>query len=131
MDDRPVPIDGWWRRRWWSFRWAFRGLGLSLRSQVNTRIHAVLTVLVVGLGLWLRLAIWEWCAVIGAITLVVMAEVFNTAIEALVDLLSPEWRALAGKVKDLAAGAVLAAALGAVAIGTLIFGPKLWTLFVR
>ena len=131
MDDRPAPVDGWWRRRGWSFRWAFRGLGLCLRSQVNTRIHAFLTVLVVGLGLWLRLASWEWCGVIIAIVLVIMAEVFNTAIEALVDLLSPEWRALAGKVKDLAAGAVLVAAFGAVAIAALIFGPRLWALFGR
>ena len=95
------------------------------------RIHFVATVLVVGLGLWLRLATWEWCAVIGTFALVWMAEIFNTAIEALVDLLSPERRPLAGKVKDLAAGAVLAAALGALAIGAFIFGPKLWALMVQ
>ena len=68
---------------------------------------------------------------IGAFALVWTAEIFNTAIEALVDLLSPERRPLAGKVKDLAAGAVLAAALGALAIGAVIFGPKLWALWVR
>lgn len=95
------------------------------------RLHFVATLLVAGLGLWLRLAGWEWCAVIGAFALVWTAEIFNTAIEALVDLLSPERRPLAGKVKDLAAGAVLAAALGAVAIGAVIFVPKLWATLVR
>jgi diacylglycerol kinase (ATP) len=128
MDDRPAPIDGWWRRRRCSFGWAFRGLGLSFRSQENMRIHFLATVLVAGLGLWLGLARWEWCAVMGAFALVWMAEIFNTAIEALVDLLSPERRPLAGKVKDLAAGAVLAAALGAAAIGAFIFVPRLWAL---
>ena len=131
MDDRPAPIKGWWRRRWWSFQWAFRGLASCFRSQENMRIHFAATVLVVGLGLWLRLAGWEWCAVLGVFALVWMAEIFNTAIEALVDLLSPERRPLAGKVKDLAAGAVLAAALGAVAIGAFIFVPKLWALLSR
>lgn len=131
MEEHPAPIAGWWRRRWWSFRWAFRGLGLSFRSQENMRIHFIATVLVAGLGFWLRLAGWEWCAVIGAFALVWTAETFNTAIEALVDLLSPERRPLAGKVKDLAAGAVLAAALGAVAIGAVIFVPKLWAMLVR
>jgi diacylglycerol kinase (ATP) len=131
MDDRPAPIKGWWRRRWWSFRWAFRGLGLSIRSQENSQIHFAATVLVVALGFWLRLAAWEWCALIGAMALVWMAEVFNTAIEGLVDLLSPERRPLAGKVKDLAAGAVLAAAIGALAIGAIILLPKLWALLVQ
>jgi diacylglycerol kinase (ATP) len=131
MEDHPAPIVGWWRRRGWSFRWAFRGLGLCFRSQENMRLHFVATLLVAGLGLWLRLAGWEWCAVIGAFALVWTAEIFNTAIEALVDLLSPERRPLAGTVKDLAAGAVLAAALGAVAIGAVIFVPKLWATLVR
>ena len=70
----------------------------------------------------------EWLAVIAAIGLVWTAEGLNTAIEALVDLVSPEQHPLAGRAKDVAAGAVLLAALAATAIGLLVFGPRLLAL---
>ena len=79
----------------------------------------------VALGFALKLAAWEWCAVALSIASVWAAECFNTAMEGIVDLASPERRPLAGRIKDLAAGAVLAAAIGAAVVGAIIFAPKL------
>jgi diacylglycerol kinase (ATP) len=111
-----------------SFTYAFRGIGILLRSQVNARIHLVATVIVVGAGVWLQLSASDWGLVTLAIAAVWVAEGFNTAIEFLVDLVSPEVHPLAGKIKDVAAGAVLMAAFGAVVVGLLIFGPPIMRL---
>ena len=92
------------------------------------RIHALATVSAIVLGFSLRIEAWEWCAVALSIASVWMAECFNSALESLVDLISPERRPLAGRIKDLAAGAVLAIAIGAAVVGAVIFGPKLLVL---
>ena len=131
MDERPVAKTGWWLGRARSFGHAFRGLAICFRTQENARFHALATVLVLALGFALKLAAWEWCAVSLAIAFVWSAECFNTAMEGMVDLVSPERRPLAGRIKDLAAAAVLAAAIGALAVGAIIFGPKLWALLPR
>lgn len=120
--DRPA----WWRERAWSFRHALRGVGICLRTQANARVHAVATVATVAAGLWLAVSRWEWCFLIGAIAIVWTAETFNTALEFLVDLVSPGQHPLAGQIKDVAAAAVLMAAVGALAIGGMILVPKLW-----
>ena len=109
-----------------SFGCAFRGLRTLLATQANARIHAVASVLVIGAGFWFALTRMEWCAVIAVIGLVWTAEGLNTALEFLTDLVSPEQHPLAGKAKDVAAGAVLAASIAAAIIGAMIFGPKLW-----
>ncbi len=93
-------------------------------TQPNARIHAVATVATVGFGWYLKLSALEWAAVVAAIALVWLAEGLNTALEFLVDLVSPEKRRLAGWAKDVAAAAVLLASIGAVLIGLLIFLPK-------
>ena len=111
--------------RWPCFAEAVHGVRLMLRTQRNARVHGVATLAVGALGWWLRLAPAEWAALVVAVALVWVAEALNTAIELVVDLVSPERRQLAGWAKDVAAGAVLLAALGAVAIGLLIFGPGL------
>ena len=126
MDEPHVAHPGWWSGRLRSFGYAFRGLAICFRTQANARIHAVATVVAVMLGFALKLAAWEWCAVVLSIASVCVAECFNTAMEGVVDLVSPERRPLAGRIKDLAAGAVLAAAIGAAVVGAVIFGPKLW-----
>ena len=129
MDERHVAKAGWWGGRWRSFGYAFRGLAICFRTQANARIHALATAVVVALGFALKLVAWEWCAVVLAIASVWAAECFNSAMESLVDLVSPERRPLAGRIKDLAAGGVLAAAIGAAAVGAIIFAPKLcWLL---
>ena len=82
-----------------SFRHAFRGIGLVVRTQHNTWIHLVATIGVVALGWWTGLAPWEWCAVTFAIGLVWVAEALNTALEFLADEVSREKRELIGKAK--------------------------------
>ena len=74
MDERHVAEAGWWRGRVRSFGYAFRGLAICFRTQANARIHAVATVLVVALGFALKLAAWEWCAVVLSIASVWAAE---------------------------------------------------------
>ena len=108
-----------------SFGYAFRGLKVLLQSQQNARIHALATVLVVVAGVVLRLSPVEWGLVALAIAGVWAAEAINTAIEALVDLASPEHHPLAARAKDVAAGAVLAAAIGSAVVGGFVFGPHL------
>lgn len=96
-------------------------------SQVNARIHAVAAVVVVTAGIIFRISTLEWLAIIICITLVIVLEAVNTAIETLTDLVSPGNHPLAGKAKDVAAAGVLLAAIGSVVVGVLIFGPRLWS----
>lgn len=126
--ERLRPPDGLWRRRVASFGHAVRGVGAALRTEVHLRFHALATVVAVGLGFYCGLSRLEWALVALAIAAVWSAELVNTAIEALTDLASPSFHPLAGKAKDVAAGAVLLAALGAVAVGALVFIPHLWPL---
>ena len=109
-----------------SFGHALRGLGFVLRTQHNAWIHALVSVAVLGLGLWLGISRQEWAIIILAVTAVWTAEFMNTALEALVDLVAPDYHPLAKIAKDVAAAAVLIGALGAILIGLLILGPPLW-----
>jgi diacylglycerol kinase len=106
-------------------RCAINGVGVVFVSQPSARMQAVAAIAVLALGLVVELSTAEWCAVVLAITMVLAAEALNTSIESLVDLASPEFHALAGRAKDVAAGAVLIAALGSVAVGLLVFLPHL------
>ena len=109
-----------------SFRHAFAGCLHLLRSQQNAWIHACATVAVVLLGLWLGLSPLEWAVIVLTIGLVWMAEFVNTALEAVVDLASPDLHPLAKIGKDVAAAAVLVGAVTAVVVGLLVLGPPLW-----
>ncbi len=111
-----------------SFRAAFAGLGSVVRTQRNMAIHLGVATLVVVAGAVLGFALWEWAILFLTIALVLVAETFNTALESLVDLASPEKRPLARRTKDLAAAAVLLAALFSVVIGGILFLPRLWML---
>jgi diacylglycerol kinase (ATP) len=113
------------RARLRSFRFAARGLGVMLTSQHNAWIHAVLTVVAVGLGVWTRLERVEWCLLVVAIVSVWTAESLNTAFEFLCDVASPELHPLVERCKDVAAGAVLCCSIGALVVGGLLFGPAL------
>ena len=97
-------------------------------SQQNAWVHAAATVMVVLAGLLLQLKANEWCWITLAVISVWSAEALNTAFEFLTDVASPKFHPLAGKAKDVAAGAVLIAAAGAVVIGLLVLGPKLLSL---
>lgn len=109
-----------------SFGYAIAGILIAAREQQNMRIH-VLAVLVVTLsGIFVGLDAIEWGVIALTYGLVLVAEMFNSAIENLIDLVSPERNPLAGKVKDIAAGAVLIAALVATCVAISIFGNKLF-----
>ena len=108
-----------------SFGYAFSGIAYLLRSQQNARIHAAITLVVIGLGIWLRLTGPQWAVLVLAMGLVWSAETVNTALEILVDLASPQVDPAAKSVKDLAAAAVLLAAIAAAAVGVLVMGPAL------
>ena len=108
-----------------SFRCAFRGVGTLLGSQHNARVHLLATVCACGLGLLIGISRLEWVAIAVAIVMVWMAEALNTAFEFLCDVASPEFHPLVQKGKDVAAGAVLLSAAGAVIIGLLVFVPHL------
>ena len=114
-----------------SFQYAFRGWWYVLRTQRNAWIHAVATVLVVILAYWVAVTRVEWAILILAIALVWAAEFTNTALEAIVDLASPEFHPIARIAKDVAAGAVLVCAVGAASVGVLILGPPLWKFLSR
>jgi len=109
-----------------SFAYAFQGWHYVLRNEPNTWIHAMITVLVVILAFWLHLPARDWAVLLLAIVMVWATEFFNTAIETIVDLASPEEHPLAKAGKDVSAAAVLIAALTSILIGLLILGPPLW-----
>lgn len=108
-----------------SFRYAARGIVALVRSQHNAWIHAAASIAVIALGLVVGLSRVEWSLVAVAITGVWIAEALNTAFEALCDIASPAAHPLVARAKDIAAGAVLIAAAGAVVIGLLVFAPHL------
>jgi diacylglycerol kinase (ATP) len=113
-----------------NFIFAARGLRTLLASQHNARIHAGSAILVVALGFVVNLPRLEWVALIFAIVSVFTAEALNTAVEFLCDVASPEFHPLVEKAKDVAAGAVLICAIGAIAVGGLVLGPRFVDLFL-
>jgi diacylglycerol kinase len=109
-----------------SFGFAFSGLAYLLRTQRNARIHVILGALACALAAWLRISRAEWAVLVFTIALVIILEGLNTAVEAAIDLASPEIHPLAKTAKDVAAGMVLVAAIASVVVGLLILGPPLW-----
>ncbi|GAB4495568.1 MAG: diacylglycerol kinase family protein [Anaerolineales bacterium] len=109
-----------------SFRYAIHGWWYVIRTQKNAWVHALASVCVLILGLWLALPARDWAVLVLTIAMVWSAEFFNTSIEAVVDLASPSHHPLAKVGKDVGAAAVLIAAGAAVFVGLLILGPPLW-----
>lgn len=114
-----------------SFRYAFRGIGHLIGTQRNAKIHVALGACATALGLGLGIERGEWLALIIIMALVLAAEGVNTAVEATVDLASPGFHPLARVAKDVAAGTVLLTAIAALAVGALIFLPRLWPVVLR
>jgi len=110
------------------FGYALQGIWHATFTQLNFRVHLLATLVAAYLGYALHISANEWQWVILCVALVLMAELFNTAIEFLVDLVSPEYNKIAGHVKDMSAGAVLISAIFALATGAIIFLPKLQAL---
>jgi diacylglycerol kinase (ATP) len=118
-------VQKFFRSRLHSFGHAFRGWGYVIRTQQNAWIHAVVTLVVILLGLVLNLPIRDWAVLFVTICMVWMAEFLNTALEAVVDLASPTLHPLAKVGKDVGAAAVLIAAITSVIVGLLVLGPPL------
>ena len=113
-----------------SFRYAFAGLYYLLWTQRNAKIHSALGLAAVALGALLGLDRYEWLALILTIAIVLAAEGVNTAVEAAVDLSSPDYHPLAKVAKDVGAGTVLLTAIAAVVVGLVLFVPRLWLIVV-
>ena len=111
-----------------SFRFAAEGVWNAVRTEAHMRFHLLAAAAAVLLGVAFGIGPGEWLWVGLAIAFVWSAELVNTAVERLVDLVSPERQPLAKAAKDTAAGAVLVAAVFAVLVGCTVFGPRLWAL---
>lgn len=114
--------------RWFSFQAAIAGVRHTLRTQPNAWIELTAILVVSLAGLWFRLARWEWVTLILIFSLILALEAVNTAVEAVVDLVSPDYHPLAKIAKDAAAGALVLAVLGSIVVAGIIFGPRLWAL---
>lgn len=114
------------RYRLKSFGNAFKGLFQMIRSQHNFRIHIAAGLFALAMGIVLKISVIEWILIVMVIGMVFTAEAFNTAIEEVVDLISPEKSERAGRIKDISAAAVLIAAITALITGVIIFLPKIF-----
>ena len=113
------------RSRIASFKYAFNGWWYVIRTQRNAWIHALASILVIGISIWLKLERLEWALIIVAIAFVWTAEFFNTALEVIVDLATNDQHPLAKVGKDVGAAAVLIASITAAVIGIIVLGPPL------
>lgn len=109
-----------------SFIYALQGIRVAWLEQAHMRFHFVAMVVVISAGVYFSISTLEWTAITICMTMVLTAEMFNTALEYFVNLVSPQQNPLAGKIKDVAAGAVLITAVGSVVIGVLIFWPYIF-----
>ncbi|MBS3873100.1 MAG: diacylglycerol kinase family protein [Firmicutes bacterium] len=112
-----------------SFRDALIGIATAFREEKNMRIHFAVFFILLGASWYAGLNRWEWALVLLAAGLVITSEMLNSAVERVVDLVEPNFHPLAALSKRLAAGGVLIAALTAVAIGAIVFWPRLYTLW--
>jgi diacylglycerol kinase (ATP) len=111
---------------WQSCQGALNGIIFSLKTERHLRFHFFASIVVILLGMYVRLELAEWLFVIYAMGSVIVAELFNTALERTIDLVQPGFHPMAGIAKDIAAGAVLVTAVQSVIIGILVFGPYLY-----
>ena len=107
-----------------SFFYAFKGLGAAYNER-NFKVHLAGAFLATIAGFIFKISETEWLVVIAFIAMVMTAEIFNTAIEGIVDIISPQWQQAAGRIKDLAASAVLVTAIASVIAAGIIFIPKM------
>lgn len=104
-----------------SFKFAFNGINILFSTQINARIHLIISFLAVGIGFFAKLSRNQWCILLLTIAIVIAAEAINTAIEFLADAVTDQYHPLIGKAKDIAAAAVLICSIGAVIIGFILF----------
>lgn len=124
----PNPRQRFLYSRWYSVRAALDGARFTLQTQANAWIELAALALAVLLGIWLRISAVEWAILSLVIGMVLALEAVNTAIEAVVDLVSPNYHPQAKIAKDAAAGALIFAVLASIGVGLAIFGPRLWSI---
>ena len=107
------------------FKYAFTGMCSAYKSERNMKIHIAVAILVILFGIFLQISTYEWLACIVCFAMVIGAEMFNTAIETVVDIAMPKKDERAKKAKDVAAGGVLVFAIGSAIIGSIIWIPKI------
>jgi diacylglycerol kinase (ATP) len=113
------------KKRLRSFSYAFSGIRNLLLYEHNFRIHVVVAILTAVLGIVLHLSLWQWAVIAIAIFMVLIAEIINSAIENLADVVSPEYSEAIKRIKDYCAAAVLLASILAVIAGLLVFLPEI------
>ena len=113
------------RNRMQSFKYAFKGIFHAFKHEKNIWIQSACAVTIIIVGIIFKISIMEWVAIVVCIGMVFACEIMNTAIEAIVDFISPEYHKKAGLIKDLAAGAVLVASIMSAIVAVIIFIPKL------
>ena len=126
---QPFQHMGFLRSRWHSFQAALAGVRQTLSTQPNAWIELVAIAVVSMAGLFFQVSAIEWAILILIFGLVLALEAINTAVEATVDLVSPQYHPLAKIAKDAAAGAMVFIVLASIGVALVIFGPKLWILF--
>jgi len=109
-----------------SFQFALRGIWHTLKTQRNAQIHAVVALIVLFVGLWLGLSLSEWAIIVLTMGFVIATEMLNTVAEAAMDYATADFDPQVKIVKDVAAGAVLVAAITSIIVGLLILGPPLY-----
>jgi diacylglycerol kinase (ATP) len=119
------------RRHARSYKYAAKGVQYTLTTQVNIWAQLIVTMLVMVAAYWLDFSLEQYLILLLTIGLVIAAELFNTALEEMTNLLSPEYREKAGLVKDISAGAVMVAAATSVLVGVLLFLPPIVSLLSR
>lgn len=108
-----------------SFKYAFEGLISALKTERNMKFHIIIMLLVIIAGILLKINKYEWLICIVCFAMVIGGELFNTAIETIVDMVMPYKNEKAKKAKDISASGVLVLAIGAAIIGLIIFVPKI------
>lgn len=112
-----------------SFTYAFRGLSKTFREEQNLRIHTLVALLAIGLSAYLKISALEWVAILFAITLVMLMELVNSAVERVTDVLKPRINSYVKEIKDIVAAAVMFASIAAIVVGAIIFLPHLIEIF--
>lgn len=117
------------KKRRIGFVYAWKGLAAVFKTERNFRIHLTAGMAVILAGVYFQVSAVEWSLLLLVIGFVITAELFNTAIEKMIDYVKPDIHPDAGMIKDIAAGSVLASALIAAVIGLIIFLPKIYAFF--
>jgi diacylglycerol kinase (ATP) len=114
-----------------TFKFAWQGVRYFFDTELKATLHLIAAILATGLGIFLKISATEWMMIVFAIGIVFIAEIANTAIELMVDLITKDQNRVAGIIKDLAAAAVLAASATALVVGLIVYLPRLSILFHR